>query len=764
MKNVRRIWLPTVFVVAFGCTPFHAPHPDAGGADGSADKPGKDAAAMDTPVGDVAVTPGPDVAADQSQTCAVMTDPKNCGACGHDCSLLRNVSTGAAVECRTGVCWIPPTGCADGFAHCSSDPTEGCETSISRPETCGSCTSACKADAPLCASTGNKQSCVSTCAAPTADKCAANCVDLQSDVNNCGACGTVCSFPNADATCVKGVCTMGKCHDGFGDCTAAAGCETPLVTTNNCGACGKACGVDHGGAACVGGTCGPVTCDPGYGNCDTSNPDCEAALTTEAHCGACGTVCSGATPLCSNVAGKQTCVSDCPTSAPMKCGNKCAATGTDVNNCGQCGTVCSFPNAVASCANGQCVMGTCKTGFADCNNQPGCETPLGTASNCARCNDACSFANATSSCDGTKCTTPVCNNGFGDCDGAPGCETVVNTPDHCGACGTTCSNPTPLCSSSTGKPTCVSDCAASTPTKCGSVCVNTTSDPNNCGMCGTGCSSPNSNASCVNSGCKFTCKDGFGDCNAQPGCETPLSSDPQNCGVCGKSCAVANAASSCAGGSCTTPVCNNGFANCNSSNPDCETQTSQDSKNCGSCGHACQSCETCQGSTCKNNCPSGKTCTGGQCCDSRMGQSCTPAGGSDCQTGTYDCNGDCVPKNKSDGVSCGPNNCPAKICMNGICSFGGINSCPTGQVCSNNGGCIVSGLRSKATLPDGSPYDINMRCQPCGAQFAVCCPGRICNDPAYPFCVKSAGEYCANVQCPAGDPGCSNTYCEQNFY
>jgi hypothetical protein len=57
-----------------------------------------------------------------------------------------------------------------------------------------------------------------------------------------------------------------------------------------------------------------------------------------------------------------------------------------------------------------------------------------------------------------------------------------------------------------------------------------------------------------------------------------------------------------------------------------------------------------------------------------------------------------------------------------------------------------------------------MRCQPCGTQSAVCCPGRICNDPANPFCIKSAGEYCASVDCPAGAPGCSNTYCEQNFY
>ncbi|HXI59995.1 MAG TPA: hypothetical protein VNO55_28200 [Polyangia bacterium] len=701
-------WLVLILTAA-GCTSFHGSHPDGGG-DG----------ALDKAVGDRSVAASDADASDQPTSCAAMTDPKNCGVCGHDCSTLPNVSPAAAVECRSGTCWVPPDGCSSGFAHCTATPNDGCETSISRPETCGACGTSCKTDAPFCASSGKTQTCVATCTAPSPDKCGAKCVDTQSDVANCGACGSVCSFPNANATCVKGVCTMSKCRDGYGDCTGAPGCETPLTTASNCGACGKSCAVAHGSAQCTTGTCGPVTCDQGFGNCDTANPDCETALTTDAHCGGCATTCSGASPLCATVAGQQTCVSDCAATAPTKCGNKCVDTKTDKNNCGTCGMVCSFPNADASCVNGQCVMGACKAGFGDCTNQAGCETPLDTSTNCGRCGNACTFANATSSCDGTRCTTPVCVSGYGNCEtSSPDCETILNMPGHCGDCGTSCSGATPLCSSSSGRPTCVTDCTPSAPTKCGTACVNTAMDGQNCGMCGKVCTAPaNGSPVCRNSVCDFDCLSGH---------------------KCGNACIPND--QPCNG------ACLSGLKLCGS------TCVSNDTC-CTSGQVGCGACESCQAGACKTTCASGRICSGNQCCDARVGQSC-PSG--ECQIGTYDCNGDCVLKNKTDGVRCGTSDCPAKICQNGVCDFGGINSCPAGQVCSNNGGCILSGRRSKATLSTGDPY--SARCMPCGGQFQVCCPGRICNDQATPFCVKTAGEYCSS------DPtNGDNSLCEQYYY
>ena len=64
---------------------------------------------------------------------------------------------------------------------------------------------------------------------------------------------TECSFPNAVVGCVAGACEMTGCVDGFGDCSAEAGCETALSTSTNCGACGTTCGW---GEACFDAACG----------------------------------------------------------------------------------------------------------------------------------------------------------------------------------------------------------------------------------------------------------------------------------------------------------------------------------------------------------------------------------------------------------------------------------------------------------------------------------------------------------------------------
>jgi hypothetical protein len=93
--------------------------------------------------------------------------------------------------------------CNTGYAHCSSDPTQGCETSI------------------------------------------------YTDVSNCGldpstACGHTCGFvtsaPNVlQPGCINGVCQISGCQPGFNDCDKAVnnGCECPSPGTCNptTGAC-----------------------------------------------------------------------------------------------------------------------------------------------------------------------------------------------------------------------------------------------------------------------------------------------------------------------------------------------------------------------------------------------------------------------------------------------------------------------------------------------------------------------------------------------
>src|SRR5260370_4980358 len=80
--------------------------------------------------------------------CAVcgntMTDPQDCGACGHHCTTLQNVVASAGVTCTAGKCMISPSACAPGYGHCTSDPDDGCETDLGSSDHSHPCATACK--------------------------------------------------------------------------------------------------------------------------------------------------------------------------------------------------------------------------------------------------------------------------------------------------------------------------------------------------------------------------------------------------------------------------------------------------------------------------------------------------------------------------------------------------------------------------------------------------------------------------------------------
>jgi hypothetical protein len=67
--------------------------------------------------------------------------------------------------------------------------------------------------------------------------CSGNCVDTQSDPNNCGSCGHVCpgyQQPNTNVTCTLGQCSFscqGEYYDANGD--QADGCEAADSPTGN---------------------------------------------------------------------------------------------------------------------------------------------------------------------------------------------------------------------------------------------------------------------------------------------------------------------------------------------------------------------------------------------------------------------------------------------------------------------------------------------------------------------------------------------------
>ena len=276
--------------------------------------------------------------------------------------------------------------------------------------------------------------------------------DTSNDVNNCGACGNVCSVANATPACSAGICQVGICTAGFGDCdrNAANGCETNLSTSvNNCGACGHACAAANAASSCTAGQCTIASCNTGFADCDHNAANgCESNLSTDVqNCGTCGVVCSAnnATSACSagacRIAACNPGFGDCDGNASNGCETNLL---TSVNNCGACGNVCSVANATPACSAGICQVGPCTAGFGDCdgNASNGCETNLLTSvNNCGACGRACSAPNAVSSCSAGACAIASCNAGFADCDrnAANGCEINISTDRaNCGACGRAC--------------------------------------------------------------------------------------------------------------------------------------------------------------------------------------------------------------------------------------------------------------------------------------------------------------------------------------
>ena len=119
-------------------------------ADGPLDSDAAADAAVDDASSDAAApldAGGPEtgpVCAPPDLTCpagCVASDEHNCGACGHDCTSLPHV-TGAVTCAVGGTCSFTASSCAPGWAHCSSNPDDGCETDITQPSQCGGCGSA----------------------------------------------------------------------------------------------------------------------------------------------------------------------------------------------------------------------------------------------------------------------------------------------------------------------------------------------------------------------------------------------------------------------------------------------------------------------------------------------------------------------------------------------------------------------------------------------------------------------------------------------
>ncbi|HHH31619.1 MAG TPA: hypothetical protein ENK57_25175 [Polyangiaceae bacterium] len=138
---------------------------------------------------------------------------------------------------------------------------------------------------------------------------------------------------------------------------------------------------------------------------------------------------------------------------------------------------------------------------------------------------------------------------------------------------------------------------------CGEDCVDLQTSLEHCGRCDAPCRFDNAEASCVAGQCMMgDCLGAFVDCNddVEDGCEVDVETDPDNCGTCNFVCPVDGSAphttAACADSVCTT-VCEDGWGDCDA-DIGCETDTTITADSCGSCGHDCLG-GACTGGVCQ---------------------------------------------------------------------------------------------------------------------------------------------------------------------
>jgi Notch-like protein len=200
----------------------------------------------------------------------LQTDVEHCGTCETRCAF-----DNAEASCQAGACRLGA--CLGGFLNQNGDAADGCEYGCS-PSNGG---------VERCDGVDND-----------CDRQVDETFDLTTDVNNCGACGAVCRFADAAASCVARSCRMGACDPGHVDLNGLSedGCEYACSVANggielcnrrdddcdgtidetfdlsvdlaNCGACGVACAYDFGVPVCDRGTCELAACTANHWDLD----------------------------------------------------------------------------------------------------------------------------------------------------------------------------------------------------------------------------------------------------------------------------------------------------------------------------------------------------------------------------------------------------------------------------------------------------------------------------------------------------------------
>ena len=232
-------------------------------------------------------------------------DAANCGACGFKCS-EHPQSHAQSNKCKNGLCQFE---CELGYFNVGTDAIPDCIDPLTNPKHCGQINLFTADTLQDC----GENACVNgvcrstTCSDPDEIFCQYNqnghitteCVNLNTDIRNCGYCGYECPENNGNSAttlkgCVNGVCEY-KCAGGMYSCPNAGSSQLNCADINNdsdnCGACGRKC---LPGEYCFFGTCMTSDCDtlcsPGTGCSKNGCPTVNCYNVTE-YCGASCTDC-----------------------------------------------------------------------------------------------------------------------------------------------------------------------------------------------------------------------------------------------------------------------------------------------------------------------------------------------------------------------------------------------------------------------------------------------------------------------------------------
>jgi hypothetical protein len=208
--------------------------------------------------------------------CADSCTIPHCGACGVACALANAWETCVTDTCEILSCRVP-------YRDCDGDPSNGCEVYARTLTDCGTCGRECApmnvVDPTCITSSCSYRACADGFADCDGDR-TNGCERSTRTLTDCGGCGVACGA-DATASCASGMCVISSCDGGYQNCDGDAlnGCEIGPSTAFECAACGIMCdapNVATFGCVGMGVTCLIAACQSGWCDNDSSQANgCE---------------------------------------------------------------------------------------------------------------------------------------------------------------------------------------------------------------------------------------------------------------------------------------------------------------------------------------------------------------------------------------------------------------------------------------------------------------------------------------------------------